>query len=609
MTKRYAIGIDLGTTNSCVGIWKNNHVEIIENNLGSRKTPSYVAFNNNELMVGETALHKIGMNPENTIFGIKRLMGRIIDDENIQSNMKFYPFKIYENRGKPLIPMKYKNEKMHFIPEEISAMILSKMKETAEDYLGHSVTDAVITVPAYFNDSQRRATIDAGKIAGLNVLQIINEPTAAAMTYYFNNKNKILGKKENILIIDLGGGTYDVSLMTINNGNIEVKATAGDTHFGGEDFNNRLIEYFIKKIKEKYKKDISSNRKSFVRLRRACEKAKCVLSSFEDAPIEVEYLFEEIDFKSQITRSRFEELCSDLFEKIIEPIKIVLKNSNLLKTDINEIILVGGSTRIPKVQEIISNYFDGKKINKTINIEEAVTYGAAIQASILSGEISEQTNKINFKDIIPYSLGIPNNKGNFDILINCNTNIPGKVIKSYYVNSCSHQYPILFDIYEINHIQKKDIKLLDEYKIISNIWYKTKIDVIFEIDKNGILHVLLINENFNLEYYCYTERLYNDNIYQMIQNFEKLKEENKKLKEKTESMNNLEKYAYDLRSLLRDDRKVKKLIYNYINNLKKDVDSTIEWVKNNQNANTEEFDTMKLKLERKIKPLYEKNSN
>eukprot|EP00833_Pecoramyces_ruminatium_P013900 jgi/Orpsp1_1/1187932/evm.model.d7180000061247.1 len=586
-TKTCAIGIDLGTSYSCVGIWEKNHVEILENNLGNRKTPSYIAFNNNEWIVGETALNKIGMNPKYTIFGIKRLMGLTIDD---YFNKKYYyPFEIkyQKNHKKPLIPVKVKEKYIYFTPEEFSSMILSKMKETAENYLGQPITDVVITVPAYFKDSQRQATIDAGKIAGLNVLQIINEPTAAAITYCFNKK---VQNEENIIIADFGGGTYDVSLININNGSITVKATAGDSHFGGEDFNNRLICYFIEEFRKKYKKDISNNPKSLVRLRKECEKAKCILSSLDEATIEIDCLYEDIDFYSKITRSCFEKICSDLFKKVDKPIEIVLKEAKLNKKKINEIILIGGSTRIPKVREIVSSFFNGKRINKTLNVDEAVAYGAAIQAFILSGEGSMQSINIKLKDIIPYSLRIPSfYNNNLDILVKRNSPFP-TIVGNYDITNY-YNYFKSFRVYEVNHLLKNNIKLLDQYILNMNSINYKKINAILEIDKNGILKVSFRYDNKkekSIQYfdsYFNTGRLTTKIINDMKNRIEKLRDDNDREKERFEIMNDLEKYCYELRKYLNGKKYMKK-INDFENNLNNNDDiSIIELFKNDQNGN------------------------
>jgi len=366
MTKKLAIGIDLGTTYSCVGVFRNDNIEIFHNNEGFRITPSCVSLDDEEVLVGNSTVYQSGMNIENTIFNIKRIIGRDFDEENVQNDIKRFPFKVINKNNRPYVQVKYKRNIEEYTPEEISSNILSEMKGIAEDYLGEKIADAVITVPAYFNDTQRKATIDAGKIAGLNVLQIINEPTAAALAYGFNNKIKSI---ENILVIDLGGGTYDVSLLSIINGKYEVKAISGDTHFGGEDFNERLIDYFIDEINSKYGKDIRSDSNYYKiknRLKSACERCKIQLppKKCKMDPIEIFNLFNGINFKSNLTRARFEELNKDLFNELLKPIKDVINFTKINKSDINEIALIGGSTHIQKVQDIISSYFDGKELKK-----------------------------------------------------------------------------------------------------------------------------------------------------------------------------------------------------------------------------------------------------
>jgi len=406
MTKKLAIGIDLGTTYSCVGVFRNDNIEIFHNNEGFRITPSCVSLDDEEVLVGNSTVYQSGMNIENTIFNIKRIIGRDFDEENVQNDIKRFPFKVINKNNRPYVQVKYKRNIEEYTPEEISSNILSEMKGIAEDYLGEKIADAVITVPAYFNDTQRKATIDAGKIAGLNVLQIINEPTAAALAYGFNNKIKSI---ENILVIDLGGGTYDVSLLSIINGKYEVKAISGDTHFGGEDFNERLIDYFIDEINSKYGKDIRSDSNYYKiknRLKSACERCKIQLSSkkCKMASIEIVNIFDGINFKSNLTRARFEELNKDLFDKLLKPIKDVINFTKINKSDVNEIVLIGGSTRIPKVQDIISSYFDGKELKKKINPDEAVAYGAAILASNLSNENNDKREDLIW-NVVSHSLG------------------------------------------------------------------------------------------------------------------------------------------------------------------------------------------------------------
>ena len=359
---RKAIGIDLGTTYSCVGVWQNERVEIIANDQGNRTTPSYVAFSDTERLIGDAAKNQVSMNPENTIFDAKRLIGRKIDDANIQTDMQHWPFKVIaKDGGKPHVQVDFKGEQKTFSPEEISAMILTKMKEIAESYLGTAVTDAVITVPAYFNDGQRQATKDAGAIAGLNVLRIINEPTAAAIAYGLDKKGTTDTRNSNVLIFDLGGGTFDVSLLTIDEGIFEVKATAGDTHLGGEDFDNRIVTWCVQEFKRKHKKDPTGNNRAMRRLRTACERAKRTLSSSTETTIEVDALFDGVDFTTRLTRAKFEELCMDLFRSTIEPVDRVIRDSKISKSNIHEIVLVGGSTRIPKVCALLSEYFNGKE--------------------------------------------------------------------------------------------------------------------------------------------------------------------------------------------------------------------------------------------------------
>eukprot|EP01112_Ceratiomyxa_fruticulosa_P007968 TRINITY_DN2070_c0_g2_i5.p1 TRINITY_DN2070_c0_g2~~TRINITY_DN2070_c0_g2_i5.p1 ORF type:complete len:450 (-),score=97.38 TRINITY_DN2070_c0_g2_i5:165-1514(-) len=414
-----SIGIDLGTTYSCVGVWINDRVEIIANDQGNRTTPSYVAFTDSERLIGDAAKNQVAMNPTNTVFDAKRLIGRKFGDAVVQSDMKHWPFKVIAKEGdKPAIQVQYLGETKTFFPEEISAMVLLKMKETAEAYLGKTVSNAVITVPAYFNDSQRQATKDAGSISKLNVQRIINEPTAAAIAYGLDKKG---GGEQNILIFDLGGGTFDVSLLTIEDGVFEVKATAGDTHLGGEDFDNRMVNHFVEEFKRKHKKDLMTNQRAVRRLRTACERAKRTLSSSAQASIEIDSLFDGIDFYTSISRARFEELNADLFRGCLDPVEKVLRDSKLDKRSIHEIVLVGGSTRIPKVQQLLQDFFNGKELNKSINPDEAVAYGAAVQAAILSGEGGKKVADLLLLDVTPLSLGLETAGGVMTVLIGRNT--------------------------------------------------------------------------------------------------------------------------------------------------------------------------------------------
>merc|ERR1711920_908421 len=401
-----AIGIDLGTTYSCVGIWQNDRVEIISNDQGNRTTPSYVAFTDSERLIGDAAKNQTAMNPKNTVFDAKRLIGRKFTDPSVQDDMKHFSFSVVAGPdGKPKIEVQFKGETKSFHAEEISAMVLTKMKEVAEAFLDKEVKNAVVTVPAYFNDSQRQATKDAGNISGLNVLRIINEPTAAAIAYGLDKTGGEQGER-NVLIFDLGGGTFDVSLLSIEDGIFEVKATAGDTHLGGEDFDNRLVTHLANEFKRKNKKDLTGNARAMRRLRTACERAKRTLSSSTQTSIEIDSLFEGIDFFSSITRARFEELCMDLFRGTMEPVEKVLRDSKMAKNTVHDVVLVGGSTRIPKVQQLLSDFFNGKEPSRSINPDEAVAYGAAVQAAILSGTGSAKTEDLLLLDVTPLSLGL-----------------------------------------------------------------------------------------------------------------------------------------------------------------------------------------------------------
>ncbi|OUM67006.1 hypothetical protein PIROE2DRAFT_5610 [Piromyces sp. E2] len=593
MTKSPIIGIDLGTTNSCVGVWQNDHVEIIENNLGHRTTPSYVAFDKNERLIGESAKYKAAMNPKNTIYNVKRLMGQ--NFKKLQSDLKNFPFEVNENFHKPHIQVEHKNEKYEFLPDEISSMILSKMKEIAEDYLGQPVTDAVISVPAYFNYSQRMATINAAHIAGLKVLRLINEPTAAALAYGFNNN--------------------------------KTETTGGDTHLGGEDFNNRMMDYFIKNFKEKYNKDLTSSSKSMYRLRVACEKAKHDLSLSTEASIDIVSLFDDIDFNSIITRSCFEEINSDLFDKIIQITENVLKDSNLKKSDINEIILVGGSTYIPKIQNIFSSYFDGKKINKTVNINEAVTCGATLQAAILSEKTSRKINNFVISDIIPFSLGIYNiKKEEIENIIDRNSTLPIKCSKTFYLQDIninkSNNYYGLNLFHHLSNNRQCEIKfaiheednflaynLLEAHNLKSKLqtaYNKVKISIELYVDPSGIYYIKFKSKNisfntWDVEYN--SSQLYNNQINEMINKANWFKEEDKKEKERTESMDNLEKCAYDIRASLKNDKKLYQTFSNYINYLTNCCDDTIKFVKNNQSAKKEEYEKYINELNEIYKPI------